>query len=191
MVPIGSVLADAAGENAEKIYSDGMSVTMAGIVQSCRTRVTKSNSVMAYIELEDDSGAMELIVFSRAYESGEKFVADNAPIIVHGRISLRDDKEPQLMVDSIRPIDDLAAMHPVAPPTPAIKKNAKLWLRLPEENGEEMQLVKLILTMFPGEQQMIIYCEKEKRRIGTKCLIHPSLVAELRERFGDKNVVVQ
>ena len=191
MVPIGSVLADAAGENAEKRYSDGMSVTMAGIVQSCRTRVTKSNSVMAYIELEDDSGAMELIVFSRAYESGEKFVADNVPIIVHGRISLRDDKEPQLMVDSIRPIDDLATMHPVAPPTPAIKKNAKLWLRLPEENGEEMQLVKLILTMFPGEQQMIIYCEKEKRRIGTKCLIHPSLVAELRERFGDKNVVVQ
>ena len=38
---------------------------------------------------------------------------------------------------------------------------------------------------------MIIYCEREKKRIGTKCLIHPSLVAELKELCGDKNIVIK
>jgi DNA polymerase-3 subunit alpha len=45
--------------------------------------------------------------------------------------------------------------------------------------------------MFPGDQQMIIYCEAEKKRIGARCLIHPALVAELEEHLGKENVVVK
>ena len=50
---------------------------------------------------------------------------------------------------------------------------------------------RLILTMFPGNQQMVIYCEKEKKRIGASCLIHEALVDELTERLGKENVVVK
>lgn len=45
--------------------------------------------------------------------------------------------------------------------------------------------------MFPGQQQMIIYCEKEKKRIGASCVIHEALVAELKEMLDEKNVVVK
>ena len=38
---------------------------------------------------------------------------------------------------------------------------------------------------------MIIYLEREKRRIGAKCLIHPSLIAELKELCGDANVFLE
>ena len=191
IVPIGAILGDAAGEHTDKVYPDGAQVTIAGVVQSSRTRATKSNSVMGYIDLEDDTGAMELIAFRRALDSGGQYVEDNAPIIVRGKISLRDEKEPQLMVDSIRPISDLETMRPAAVPQPQIKRDSKLWLKLPEEDGAAMERVRLILTMFPGDQQMIIYYEKEKRRVGARCLIHPSLVAELKELFGEKNVVVK
>ena len=51
--------------------------------------------------------------------------------------------------------------------------------------------IKLILTMFPGTQQMVIYCEREKKRIGASCLIHEALVDELTERLGPGNVVVK
>ena len=47
------------------------------------------------------------------------------------------------------------------------------------------------MTMFPGTQQMIIYCVQEKKRIGTNCLIHEGLVLELEERLGKENVVVK
>ena len=67
----------------------------------------------------------------------------------------------------------------------------KLWVKLESEADPILDRIKLILTMFPGTQQMIIYCDREKKRIGTRCLIHEGLIAELQELLGEKNVVVK
>ena len=188
IVPIGAILTDSASESEKKTYPDGAVVTVAGVVQSSRTRTTKSNTLMSYINLEDDTGAMELIAFQRALDTGSIYIKDNAPIIVRGRISMRDEKEPQLMADSIRPITDLGKLKPEPPRTNA---DSKLWVKLPGEDDPRLARIELILTMFPGQQQMIIYLEREKRRIGAKCLIHPSLIAELKELCGDANVFLE
>ena len=45
--------------------------------------------------------------------------------------------------------------------------------------------------MFPGEQQMVIWCEREKKRIGARCLLHEGLLLELKEMLGEENVVVK
>ena len=191
LVPIASILTDASSDSHHKAYPDGAVVTVAGVVQSSNTRTTKSNTLMSYIDLEDDTGAMELIAFQRALDAGGRYVKENELIIVRGRVSVRDEKEPQLMVDEIRPISDLGKLTPVQPPTQAASPEQKLWVKLPSESDPLLERIKLILTMFPGTQQMIIYCEREKKRIGTKCLIHPSLVAELKELCGDKNIVIK
>ncbi len=54
-----------------------------------------------------------------------------------------------------------------------------------------MKRIELLLTMFPGKQQMIIYCEREKKRIGAQCVIHEALVDELKEMLGEGNVVIK
>ena len=191
LVPIASILTDASSDSHHKTYPDGAVVTVAGVVQSSNTRTTKSNTLMSYIDLEDDTGAMELIAFQRALDAGGRYVKENELIIVRGRVSVRDEKEPQLMVDEIRPISDLGKLTPAQPPVQAASPEQKLWVKLPSESDPLFERIKLILTMFPGTQQMIIYCEREKKRIGTKCLIHPSLVAELKELCGDKNIVIK
>ena len=191
LVPIASILTDASSDSHHKTYPDGAVVTVAGVVQSSNTRTTKSNTLMSYIDLEDDTGAIELIAFQRALDAGGRYVKENELIIVRGRVSVRDEKEPQLMVDEIRPISDLGKLTPAQPPVQAASPEQKLWVKLPSESDPLLERIKLILTMFPGTQQMIIYCEREKKRIGTKCLIHPSLVAELKELCGDKNIVIK
>jgi len=45
--------------------------------------------------------------------------------------------------------------------------------------------------MFPGTQQMVIYFEKEKKRLAARCLLHPSLIAEMKELLGEENVVLK
>ena len=188
IVPIGAILTDSASESEKKTYPDGAVGIGLFLAQSSRTRTTKSNTLMSYINLEDDTGAMELIAFQRALDTGSIYIKDNAPIIVRGRISMRDEKEPQLMADSIRPIADLGKLKP-EPPRP--NADSKLWVKLPGEDDPRLVRIELILTMFPGQQQMIIYLEREKRRIGAKCLIHPSLIAELKELCGDANVFLE
>lgn len=45
--------------------------------------------------------------------------------------------------------------------------------------------------MFPGKQQMIIYCQQENKRIGAHCIIHEALVEELKDLLGAENVVIK
>jgi len=186
-VALGSVMGDFASEDGPKRFHDGQSVTVAGVVSAHKTKTTRNNTLMSYIQLEDDTGAMELMAFQRALDSGGSYVTDNAAIIVKGRISARDEKEPQLMVDSIRPISDLYELSGNAQ-TP---KDAKLWIKVKSSDEPVLRRIKLILTMFPGTQQMIIYCEKDKKRMGANCLIHEALVDELKELLGEENVVIK
>ena len=186
-VPLGAVMADFAAEDGPSRFADNQNITVAGVVAAAKTRTTRSNTLMSYIQLEDDTGSMELMAFQKALDKGGIYVKENAAIIVKGRISARDEKEPQLMVDSIRPISDVDALGASVPP-PVEKK---LWVKLKSQNDPELRRIQLLLTMFPGNQQMILYCQAENKRIGAKCLIHEGLVAELKERLGDANVVVK
>ncbi len=186
-VPVGAIMSDFASEDGPKRFSDNQNVTVAGVVEAVKTRTTRNNSLMSYINLEDDSGAMELLAFQKALDSGGVYLKDGATLIIKGKISVRDEKDPQIMVDSIRPISDLNAVGTSAP----LPKEKKLWVKLNRQNDSIMKRIELILTMFPGEQQMIIYCEKEQKRIGAKCLIHEGLVLELKEMLGEDKVVVK
>ena len=186
-VPLGAVMSDFAQEGGPRRFQDNQMVTVAGVVESHRTRTTKNNALMSYIQLEDDTGSMELMAFQKALDSGGAYIKDNAALVVRGRISVRDEKDPQLMVESIRPISDLNAMGAKEPPA----KDRKLWVKVKSADDPILEKIRLILTMFPGNQQMILYCEKEKKRIGASCLIHEALVDELTERLGKENVVVK
>ena len=79
----------------------------------------------------------------------------------------------------------------------AAEKEAMLTGRLKEltklhrRNSPEYERLKLVLTMFPGDEQLIAYFEDTKVRRGARCVIHDALVAELTEMLGDKNVVVK
>ena len=41
------------------------------------------------------------------------------------------------------------------------------------------------------QDQMVIWLENEKKRIGARCRIHPALEQELRELLGEANVVLK
>ena len=199
--PIGAVMNDFAAEDGPRSFADGQYITVAGVVAGARTRPTKNNSLMSYISLEDDTGAMEVIAFQRVLDQSSMFIKDNAALIVRGRISVRDEKEPQLMADTIRPIEEAdsmkaAAARPDGAPKPAPNGDdpaaqQKLWVKLPAADDPRIKRIELILTMFPGQQQMVIYCAREKRKLTARCIIHDSLVAELKEMLGEENVVVK
>ena len=150
---------------------------------------------MSYIQLEDDTGSMELLAFQRALDSGGSYVQDAAPLLVRGKISLRDEKEPQLMVDSIRPLSDLDVPGRTAVSSPPAAtpdgKPRTLYVRIPGADHPLCRRVKLLLTMFPGNERIVLYMEDTKKRLGAPCLIHPAFVAELEEQCGKENVVVK
>lgn len=186
-VSMGSVMADFAQEDGPSVFSDGQFITVAGVIEHTKTRTTKNNSLMAYIRLEDATGSMELIAFARVLDVSGSYIKENMPVVVKGRISLRDEKEPQLMVESLRPLTDMEPLEQ----SPAEKKDKTLWAKLPSESDPRLKRIEKLLVMFEGNERMVIYCQDTKKRLAANCWIHESLLKELREMLGEENVVVK
>ena len=190
---VGSIL-ESFGETETGEFQDGQNVTVAGIITKVKSKTTKNNSLMAYVTLEDDTGAMEMLCFSRVLGQYGGCLSENSAVLVKGKISVRDEKEPQLMVDSAIPLEDAEALP--APPAPARDRDSRreiktLYLRLPTMGNGTDRRVRAILQMFPGQTQTVLFYADTRRRAGIGCLMDEMLLQELREVLGPDNVVAK
>ncbi len=186
VVPIGRLL------DEESTYQDDQIVSVAGIVQTVKMKTTRNNSMMAYITVEDDTAAIELIAFSNVLTQYGSYLAENQAVVITGRLSLRDDKEPQIVVNRARPMADFTQQQPEPqrPEEPATKAGT-LYLKLPSEGDPVFSKVRAILGMFPGENPVVVYFADTKQRRGSRCDLNPRMLQELENRLGQGNVVVK
>ncbi len=190
---IGVLMSDFAQESGPEQYEDGMRVRLAGIVSSVRRKTTKNNSLMAYVGLEDDTGAIEMLCFSRVLSESGPLLLEGKPVLAEGRISVRDEKDPQLMVDRLYSLTEpVAAPSGGYRPRPQAQSQAsRLYVQVPSMDDPRVKKLRQYLIMFPGTQQLICCCADTGKRFGIACLIHNSLVRELKHLLGEKNVVVK
>ena len=90
---------------------DGMTVTMAGMISSKRTLITKKNKMMAFVQLEDLYGTTEVIVFSNVYEASLNLLKNDGVIVVRGTVTFKEDEEPKLRADRIFDINDFNGLN--------------------------------------------------------------------------------
>ena len=186
-VPIGAILTDFQDEEGPHRFADGQQILVAGIVASSKTRTTRNNTLMAYINLEDDTGVMELMAFQRALDTGGGYIKEGAPLVIRGKISVRDEKEPQILVDSIRPISDAEPLDSER----RRNQRKKLYVKFPSTDEKMRRRLELLMEMFPGEEQLVLYFPDTGKRMAARCMVHPALVEELQELLGEESVVVK
>ncbi|MBQ8831653.1 MAG: DNA polymerase III subunit alpha [Oscillospiraceae bacterium] len=189
-VMIGAVMGDYAKEGGNTVFHDDQKISLAGVVETVKTKPTKTGSLMAYVTLEDGSGSIEILVFQRALDAGGGYLSEGSPVMITGRISARDEKEPQLLADTIRPLSDLDPMPGEEKPK-APSQDQTIWVKLAKKEDPRYERLKLVLMMFPGKSTIKIYFEDTKKIVGTRCIIHDALLQELREMFGNENVVLK
>ncbi len=189
--PIGAILADFAQEEGATTYRDGQKINLAGIVAASKTKTTKNNTLMAYVTLEDASGSMELLVFSRVLGESGSYIKEGMPILAAGKISVRDEKAPQLMVDSIRPLEGGEDLPP-PPPEEGGSTPQKLFVRLPSAADPRWKKAQLMVDMFPGQEPFKAkFLDSGTWSTPVPCQVHPMLVAELKLLLGEENVALR
>ena len=185
VVPIGSLMDD------ENQFQDDQIVSVAGIVQSVKMKTTRSNSMMAYVTVEDDTAAIEMLAFSNVLSQYGGYLKENMAVVITGRLSTRDNKDAQIVINRARPISDFAneklAEKPVAP----AQMSGTLYLRLPSESDSRFAKVKAILNMFPGKNPAVVYFADTKQRRGSSCYPDERMVGELKTLLGAENVVLK
>ena len=194
-VPIGSINDDLAQEGGPTVYQDEQKIAVAGIVAAYRTRTTRTNSLMAYATVEDDTSAIELICFSRTLERYGRDLAEGQAVLVRGKLSMRDEKPPQIICDEVYPLRtgaaDIPAQAQKSAPGVQVLEGKILWLRLATMDRALLGHINRVVSMFPGSTPAKIFLADTGKRLGTTCLLGKSLVDELVAVLGAENVVIQ
>ena len=187
VVPIGTLM------DSESHYQDDSIVSVAGIVQNVKMKTTRNNSMMAYVTVEDDTASIEMLAFSNVLNQFGGYLRENSPVVITGRLSIRDEKEPQIVINRARPMSDFANAQPAPEPQPEEPKtvSSTLYLQLTGESDIRYDKVKAIVNMFPGEQQVVLFFADTRTRRGTRAALDQRMLRELKNLLGDANVVVK
>ena len=184
VVPIGMLM------DEESTFRDDQIVSVAGIVQTVKMKSTRNHSMMAYVTIEDDTASIEMLAFSNVLNQYGGYLKENQPVVITGRLSMRDDKEPQIVINRARPISDYADGTEHRREA-SVNLSRTLYLRLPDQEEKLFGKVRAILNMFPGESSAVVYFEDTKQRRGTRCTLDERMLRELEDLLGSANVVVK
>ena len=150
---------------------------------------------MYYVVVEDDTASIEMLAFSNVVSQYGGYLRENSPVVITGRLSLRDDKEPQIIINRARPISDYSEGIPIEKDQPQTVsggiRQGTLYLRLPGEDNKLYPKVKAIVNMFPGNSSVVLFFEDTRQRRGTRCVLMDSMITELKNVLGEANVVLK
>ena len=185
VVPISALMEEG------NTYQDDQIVSVAGIVQSVKMKTTRNNSMMAYVTVEDDTAAIEMLAFSNVISQYGGYLKENLPVVVTGRLSTRDNKDAQIVINRARPISDFAKEQAEPLSDSRQEVTGTLYLRLPSDSDGRFAKVKAILNMFPGNNPAVVYFADTKQRCGSRCNPDSTMLEELIRLLGEENVVLK
>jgi DNA polymerase-3 subunit alpha len=84
-------------------------VIVAGLVVAKRQITDKKGREMAFLTIEDETGSIECVVFSGAYEKAEFFLTKGAFVVINGRFQIKDNAY-SIIVNEVYPIEDAQKM---------------------------------------------------------------------------------
>lgn len=163
--------------------SDGQIINLAGILSGVQRRITKQGRAWASATLEDLGGAVEVLFFPNTYEVVGQYIAEDAIVVVKGRVDRRDD-QPRLMAMDMSMPEITAAdeIKPVVLALPPSRCTPPLVERLRE-----------VLTSHPGSAEVHVRLVNGSRgtllRLG-RMRVAPStaLMADLKALLGPSAV---
>jgi DNA polymerase-3 subunit alpha len=130
----------------EGTVEDGKVVNLAGILTGVQRRITKQGKAWASATLEDLDGAVEVLFFPNTYELVGQYVAEDAIVVVRGRVDRRDEQARLMAMDLKLP--DLTVASPNA--------SKPLVLQLPSSRCTPplMRSLKQVLASHPGTAEV-------------------------------------
>lgn len=92
--------------NIKKVHEEvpnGMTVTIAGIIETVRPVFTKKNDRMAFIKISDFHGSIEAVIFPKLYVTCSDFAVQDKTIAVEGKVTVRNG-EKSIAIEKIKEI---------------------------------------------------------------------------------------
>lgn len=179
--PVSDLL-EAAGDEVSP-YKDGAVVKVFGIISSVKKKITKNDSTMAFVTVEDITSSIEVIVFPKVYERYANMLSVGSVTVIKGRLSLRDDEDSKIVADSFEP----------CPKEEKKAKKSGMFLRFGSENDPRVKAALNILDGGAGAVPVYFFFSDKKKYVNTGLTFSgdDERRTKLCELLGEGNVVIQ
>jgi DNA polymerase-3 subunit alpha len=158
---------------------EGEAVTVGGLVAGVRTMTTKRGEPMAFVQLEDLTGACEVVVFANAYGPARALLETDRTVIVRGRVDQRMSGEPKLVAYEVLPFEGV--------PNRGVVRLAIDARRVPRTALADL---KSLVEEFRGDHPVVVELTTSQGpkllRLGSGFRVRPesAFFAEVRARIG-------
>ncbi|HJD42997.1 MAG TPA: DNA polymerase III subunit alpha [Candidatus Mediterraneibacter quadrami] len=160
---------------------DGAKEIIGGMIVDKTVKQTKTNQMMAFVTVEDLLGTVEVVVFPRDYEKSREYLEVDSKVFIRGKVSEEDEKASKLICEKVIPFE---------------KTKRELWIRFPDKAAflDEEQIVYGYLADSEGEDEVVIYCAKERavKRLprNRNIRINNQILSRLMNHYGESSVKV-
>lgn len=163
---------------------ESASVRMLGLVVYIKQIRTRSGDSMAFFRLEDQTGTVEVVVFSDLYKiCSDLLVADGA-CYVEGKLQRTEKGECKLLASRIFEAGEVKN-----------ELQRKLYLKFNSRSDERLPKIKEIINRHPGFSEVIYYFEDQNKycrpSIACSVEITPQVYGQLTSVLGSDGAVVR
>ncbi|MEG1525593.1 MAG: DNA polymerase III subunit alpha [Clostridia bacterium] len=160
---------------------DNAVVQVGGMLTNCKQKPTKSGSgLMGYAMLEGVTGNVETLLFPRTLQQYAGLFHDDSPVVVRGKLNIREERDNSLLIDELRPLSSL---------------QSTVYLQFSVLTDEIMQRTSTLLKRFPGNTPVILFDAAKRVSKGAPPTLNVEVTDAFRaeaERFlGKENVVIK
>lgn len=201
---VREIIDDLSGESAQPQYKDGMTVHLACVITAVRLKSTKNGSMMAYVTVEDESAAIELVVFPRSLQQCGAYLTEDSAVLLTGKIDAREDEAPKILLNEAQPLTEAAvsSMQSRENPKQSVYTDAqaariapqKLYLRIASMQSDEWPQIKAVLVTQPGDTPVYLYpTDTKKKTLAARrywCQPDVPFLEKLRFLLGEENVIM-
>lgn len=201
---VRQIIDDLSGESAQPQYKDGMTVHLACVITAVRLKSTKNGSMMAYVTVEDESAAIELVVFPRSLQQCGAYLTEDSAVLLTGKIDAREDEAPKILLNEAQPLTEAAvsSMQSRENPKQSVYTDAqaariapqKLYLRIASMQSDEWPQIKSVLVTQPGDTPVYLYpTDTKKKTLAARrywCQPDVPFLEKLRFLLGEENVIM-
>ena len=168
-------------ESDNTVVTDGKTATIGGIITEKKIKYTKNEKVMAFLQLEDLVGIVEVIVFPGQYERYGSSITEDSKVFIKGRVSVEEEKDGKLICEQITLFEDVPR---------------KLWIKFPTREAYEKRKEELhdALRQSEGKDSVVIYVENPRSKYPLPANWNVNageeLIGQLGELYGAENIRV-
>ncbi|MGM9643150.1 MAG: DNA polymerase III subunit alpha [Eubacteriales bacterium] len=199
-------------DDEDASLADGTKVTLCGIISSVTQKTTRKGGSMAFATLEDRSGSLELVIFSKQYEAYRRHIEEDNAVCITGTVSRREGERSKIIVNSAamlltdeefgrrkaepskqaRPAQN-APQGASTPRSAPVKPPSVVYIRVPSRASEIYKKCENIVEIFEGLTRVSFYFADTKKysEYPHGIDISDTAIKELKRLAGDDSVVTK